>query len=79
MLSSTAGHISFSATCPRTALWPSATICAEAEPVEARMMLATASKKTLTFEHIISVPSIQAPVQLGLGRGVKVKIESRRK
>jgi hypothetical protein len=43
------------------------------------MMLATASKNTLTFEYIISVPSMQAPVRLGLGRGVKVNIESRRK
>src|ERR1035437_530803 len=56
MLSSTADHISFSATYPWAALWPSTTICAEATPVEERMMLARTSKKARTFEQVILAP-----------------------
>src|ERR1035437_8089663 len=56
MLSSTADHISFSATYPWAALWPSTTICAEATPVEERMMLASTSKKARTFEQVILAP-----------------------
>src|ERR1700742_2407495 len=39
MLSRTEDHISLSATYPRAALWPSATICADTGSVKARMMM----------------------------------------
>ena len=55
--------ISGSATLPRTALWPRATICADAELIDAKMMLAKAKAKTRAFRQFILAPSIFDSVQ----------------
>jgi hypothetical protein len=70
--SSTAGHISFSGTAPRTVLEPRATICADAKLVGARMTLMTISKKTRIFEQFISVHPL---VQIRLKRGSVYQME----
>jgi hypothetical protein len=58
MLSRTADHIWFSATYPRAALWPRTTICAEAKPVEARVMVVR-RKKARRYEDVIVASTVR--------------------
>ena len=47
---------------PSYALWPRTTICAEAKPVEARVMVVRTGKKTRRFEVILASLLVQKAV-----------------